>query len=87
MGENRIRWDVVWYWGFLNVLQSPNFQTFEPNSEIGAVNERTIELLQTSSQHYCKALWLVSYWHLARTSEIFHNDVIFPLTDLWCDSQ
>ena len=51
MGENRIRWDVVSYWGFLNVLQSPNFQTFEPNSEIGAVNERTIELLQTSSQH------------------------------------
>ena len=28
------------------------FQTFEPNSEIGAVNERTIELLQTSSQHH-----------------------------------
>ena len=28
------------------------FQTFEPNSEIRAVNERTIEHFQTSSLHY-----------------------------------
>ena len=28
------------------------FQTFEPNFQFVAVNERTIELLQTSSQHF-----------------------------------
>ena len=28
------------------------FQTFEPNFKFGAVNELTIELLQTSLQHF-----------------------------------
>ena len=43
--ENRIHWDVVWSWWFLNVFctsKTSKFQTFEMNLEIGAVNERTI---------------------------------------------
>ena len=38
--------------GISKCFAKSEFQTFEPNSEIGTVNERTIKLLQTSSQHY-----------------------------------
>ena len=38
--------------GISKCLAMSEFQMFEPNTEIGAVNERTIKLLQTLSQHY-----------------------------------
>ena len=60
MGENRIRWmwcDI----GDSQRFAKSEFQTFEPNSEIGAVNERTIELLQTSS---AALLVVLVFWSL-----------------------
>ena len=67
MGVNWICWDVVWYWGFVNVLQSPNFRRFELNSEIGAVNERTSSkivaaLLNTQEVCVNSKLWYIDLY-------------------------
>ena len=48
--------------GISKCFAKSEFQTFVPNSEIGAVSEQTIELLQTSSQHYKDAA-LLSFCH------------------------
>ena len=45
MGENRICCNV-------DDFAKSEFQMFEPNFKIGAVNKRTIKLLQTLSLHY-----------------------------------
>ena len=46
------RWAKIGSVGRLCDVGDHKFQAIEPSLEIGAVKERTIELLETSSHHY-----------------------------------
>ena len=73
----------------LGVLQSPNFRRFEPNSKIRAVNEQTIELLQTLLQHYNIYILILSaiffsYFQIYNTHFILANKFIsVPIFAYW----
>ena len=51
MGQNRIFWGCGGTLVISKCFPKSEFQTLEPNFAFGAVNEGTIELLQTSLQH------------------------------------